>query len=86
MTDVYNVYLYNLTTVLFGVASVNYLASLYAKKEAIARIGTPKADRERARCATSLRARMGAPDGKHYGEDSTRRLAESESAWLEWAQ
>src|SRR5512134_3955093 len=40
MTDVYNVYLYNLTTVLFGVASVNYLASLYAKKEAIARIGT----------------------------------------------
>ncbi len=35
-----NVYLYNLTTLLFGVASVNYIGALYAKKETLARVGT----------------------------------------------
>jgi cytochrome c-type biogenesis protein CcsB len=40
MASYYNVYLYNLTTILFGVASLNYIASLYARKESIARIGT----------------------------------------------
>lgn len=40
MTSIYNVYLYNLTTLLFGVASANYVAALYAKKETLARAGT----------------------------------------------
>jgi len=40
MASIYNVYLYNLTTVLFGVASVNYVAALYAKRESLARAGT----------------------------------------------
>ncbi len=35
-----NVRLFDLTTLLFGVASVNYVAALYGKKETIARIGT----------------------------------------------
>jgi cytochrome c-type biogenesis protein CcsB len=35
-----NVRLFDLTTLLYGVASVNYVAALYGKKETIARIGT----------------------------------------------
>ena len=35
-----NVRLFDITTLLFGVASVNYVAALYGKKETIARIGT----------------------------------------------
>ena len=35
-----NVRLFDLTTLLFGVASVNYVAALYGKKETLARIGT----------------------------------------------
>jgi cytochrome c-type biogenesis protein CcsB len=35
-----NVRLFDLTTLLFGVASVHYVAALYGKKETIARIGT----------------------------------------------
>jgi cytochrome c-type biogenesis protein CcsB len=35
-----NVRLFDLTTLLFGVASVNYVVALYGKKETIARIGT----------------------------------------------
>ena len=36
-----NVILFNLTTVLFGVASALYLGALYAKNEKIAGRGTP---------------------------------------------
>ncbi len=36
----WNVRLFDFTTLLFGVASVNYVAALYGKKETIARIGT----------------------------------------------
>ena len=35
-----NVHLFDLTTLLFGTASVNYVASLYGKRETLARIGT----------------------------------------------
>jgi cytochrome c-type biogenesis protein CcsB len=35
-----NVRLFDITTVLFGVASVNYVAALYGKKDTLARIGT----------------------------------------------
>ena len=35
-----NVRLFDLTTLLFGVASVNYVAALYGKKDTLARIGT----------------------------------------------
>ncbi|MGZ8460481.1 MAG: c-type cytochrome biogenesis protein CcsB [Candidatus Deferrimicrobiaceae bacterium] len=35
-----NVRLFDITTLLFGVASVNYVAALYGKKETMARIGT----------------------------------------------
>ncbi len=35
-----NVRLFDLTTLLFGVASVNYVVALYGKRETIARIGT----------------------------------------------
>src|SRR3990172_8071227 len=35
-----NVRLFDITTLLFGVASVNYVAALYGKKETLARIGT----------------------------------------------
>jgi cytochrome c-type biogenesis protein CcsB len=35
-----NVRLFDITTLLFGVASVNYVVALYGKKETIARIGT----------------------------------------------
>ncbi len=35
-----NVRLFDITTLLFGVASVNYVTALYGKKETIARIGT----------------------------------------------
>src|SRR4030065_708063 len=35
-----NVHLFDLTTLLFGTASVNYVAYLYGKRETIARIGT----------------------------------------------
>jgi len=35
-----NVRLFDITTLLFGVASVNYVAALYGKRETIARIGT----------------------------------------------
>ncbi len=35
-----NVRLFDLTTLLFGVASVNYVVALYGKKETLARIGT----------------------------------------------
>lgn len=35
-----NVRLFDLTTLLLGVASVNYVAALYGKKETLARIGT----------------------------------------------
>ena len=36
----WNVRLFDFTTLLFGVASVNYVAALYGKRETIARIGT----------------------------------------------
>jgi cytochrome c-type biogenesis protein CcsB len=35
-----NVHLFDLTTLLFGTASVNYVAYLYGKRETLARIGT----------------------------------------------
>src|SRR5512134_3705829 len=35
-----NVRLFDLTTLLFGVASVNYVAALYGKKDTLARVGT----------------------------------------------
>src|SRR5512145_3341936 len=35
-----NVRLFDLTTLLFGFASVNYVAALYGKKDTLARIGT----------------------------------------------
>ncbi len=35
-----NVRLFDITTLLFGVASVNYVAALYGKRETLARIGT----------------------------------------------
>ncbi len=35
-----NVRLFDITTLLFGVASVNYVAALYGKKETLARIGS----------------------------------------------
>src|SRR3989304_4055265 len=35
-----NVRLFDITTLLFGVASVNYVAALYGKKVILARIGT----------------------------------------------
>ena len=35
-----NVRLFDITTLLFGVASVNYVVALYGKRETIARIGT----------------------------------------------
>jgi ABC-type transport system involved in cytochrome c biogenesis permease subunit len=35
-----NVRLFDITTLLFGVASVNYIVALYGKRETIARIGT----------------------------------------------
>jgi cytochrome c-type biogenesis protein CcsB len=36
----WNVRLFDITTLLFGVASVNYVAALYGRKETLARIGT----------------------------------------------
>jgi len=36
----WNVRLFDITTLLFGVASVNYVVALYGKKETLARIGT----------------------------------------------
>ena len=35
-----NVRLFDVTTLLFGAASVNYVAALYGKRETLARIGT----------------------------------------------
>ncbi|MGE5698597.1 MAG: cytochrome c biogenesis protein, partial [Deltaproteobacteria bacterium] len=35
-----NVRLFDLTTLLFGVASVNYVAALYGKRDTLARVGT----------------------------------------------
>src|SRR4030065_636041 len=38
--NTFNVHLFDLTTLLFGTASVNYVAYLYGKRENLARIGT----------------------------------------------
>jgi len=35
-----NVRLFDLTTLLFGAASVNYVAALYGKRDTLARVGT----------------------------------------------